>query len=80
MICDGSREEWLGNDFFDGHAFSRYGLRTGVDFRALVAGEEMQNLYVVGSLLGGCDSLAEGSGGGVALLTALRVADAIVKG
>ena len=40
----------------------------------------MQNLYVVGSLLGGCDSLAEGSGGGVALLTALRVADAIVKG
>ena len=80
VVCDGSREEWLSDDFFDGHAFSRYGLRTSVDFRALVEGEEMQNLYVVGSLLGGCDSLAEGSGGGVALLTALRVADAIVKG
>lgn len=80
VAFDAAREEWHCSDFFANHAFLHYGVQTDSDYRALVKGQVMENVYVIGSLLGGCDSLAEGSGAGVALLTALRVADIIAKG
>lgn len=80
VISDSPRDAWLEESFWENHAFSRYGVQVDDGFRVLRGGAPLRNAYAIGSVLGGFDALAEGSGGGVALLTALRVADAIVKG
>lgn len=80
VICDAERDVWLEETFFANHAFANYGVQVDDAFRVLKGGEALRNAYAIGSVLGGFDALAEGSGGGVALLTALRVADAITEG
>ena len=47
-------------------------------FRAVKGGETLGNLFVAGSEVGGCNSLQEGSGAGVAILTAMSVTDNIL--
>jgi glycerol-3-phosphate dehydrogenase subunit B len=42
-----------------------------------IGGRVVENAWAIGSLLAGADSVSEGSGGGVAVLTALAVADQI---
>ncbi len=74
-----NREEWYSEDFFGKQAYSGIGVRTTEDFRAFRQGEPMENLRVIGAEAGGCNSLYEGSGAGVAILTAFSVAEEILK-
>ena len=44
-----------------------------------INGRKVDNLYAIGSVIGGSNSLYEGCGGGVAIVTALAAADRILE-
>ena len=74
------RDQWYDQDVFKKHNFSSFGVATDSQFRVKKQGVAFENLYAVGSVLSGANSLAEGSGAGVSMLTALYVADQVMKG
>ena len=67
----GSRPEWYNEDIFRKQPYMKFGIATDADFRAIRDGKTTENIYVAGSSLPGADSVNEGSGAGVAALTAL---------
>lgn len=73
------RDKWYEEEPFGDHRYFRFGVSCGNDFRAGKDGVPYDNLYAAGSVLGGADSRIEGSGAGVSMLTALRVADLILE-
>jgi glycerol-3-phosphate dehydrogenase subunit B len=74
------RGNWYDPDFFKAQKYLGFGVKTDHDFRAVKDGKTFDNLFAIGSILGGVNSLQEGSGSGVAALTALYVADFISEG
>ncbi len=76
---DTDSEKWLDEKFFNDQPYMHYGVKTDKDFRALMNGQPIENLYVAGSVLGGANALKEGSGAGISLLTSLHVAEQILK-
>lgn len=76
---DSDRSQWFDEKFFNNQAFMNYGVKTDENFRALMNGEPVKNLFVAGSVLGGTNSLKEGSGAGISLLSSLHVAEQILK-
>lgn len=72
------RKDWCDQDFFSWQNFSGFGVITDSSFRAIKGGSIIDNLYVAGAELGGCNPLKEGSGAGIAILTAMSVADNIL--
>jgi len=76
---DNDRARWFDKNIFNDQPFMHYGVETDKDFRALMSGEPVENLYVAGSILGGTNPLKEGSGAGISLLSSLHVAEQILK-
>ncbi len=76
--CPAERKNWYDENFFASQNYTGFGVKTNGDFQPLHGGKVVPNLYVVGSEVGGCNPLAEGSGAGVAILTAFSVADRIL--
>ncbi len=74
------RAEWCAPDFFSEQGYASFGVITDDSFRPMRNGAVVDNLFVIGSEVGGCNSLYEGSGAGVAIMTALSVADSIIEG
>lgn len=72
------RKDWYDEKFFASQNYTGFGVKTNDDFQPLRDGKIVPNLYVVGSEVGGCNPLAEGSGAGVAIVTAFRAADSIL--
>lgn len=72
------RSDWYDPDFFAKQNYIGVGVKTDGSFHPSIAGRVVENLYVAGSEVGGCNSLAEGSGAGVAIMTAFKVADEIL--
>lgn len=72
------RKDWYDEKFFARQNYTGFGVKTNDDFQPLRDGKIVPNLYVVGSEVGGCNPLAEGSGAGVAIVTAFRAADSIL--
>lgn len=77
MDCSGDRNTWYDQDFFKSQAFLSFGVKTDGKLRGLKDGKVIENLYVAGSVLGGCNPLYEGSGAGVAIMTAMCISDTI---
>ena len=71
------RKDWYDEDFFARQNFAGFGVVTDGDFKAMKDGRVIENLFIAGSELGGCNPLYEGSGAGIAILTAMCVADNI---
>lgn len=65
-------------DFFAAQPYMSCGVVTDGRFRCSLNGRTIANLRACGSILSGADSLHEGSGAGVAILTALAVAHDIL--
>lgn len=74
-----SRTLRYSRDFFAPQAYMKAGVATDADFRVRLHGKPVANLRAVGAILSGADSLKEGSGAGVAMLTALEVAARILS-
>lgn len=75
VAFDTDRTAWYDPHFFLRQNYITYGVAVDEEFRARKQGRTIENLYVTGSVLGGFDPIREGCGAGVAMLTALHVAD-----
>ena len=73
------RRDWYDEDFFARQAFTGIGVKTDRDFHPFRSGTLVPNLSVTGAELGGHNPLSEESGAGVAIMTALKVADDIAS-
>ena len=74
------REHWYEADVFQAPNYAQFGVQTDEEFHAMKSGRAFENLYAIGSVLSGTDSVARGCNAGVSMLTALYVADRIMKG
>lgn len=73
------RPQWYRKDMFETQPYMSFGVATDEGFHASRNGQQVENLYATGSVLSSCHPMKEGSGAGVAILTALHVADTILK-
>ena len=71
--------KWRDEKFFNDQPYMHFGVKTDKQFRAMMNEQPVENLFVAGSVLGGANSLKEGSGAGISLLTSLHVAEQILK-
>ncbi|MGL4293171.1 MAG: glycerol-3-phosphate dehydrogenase subunit GlpB [Bacteroidales bacterium] len=72
-----ARSEWFDSDFFKTQPYMSFGVKADDRFRGSLDGNNINNLYVAGAALGGVNSLQEGSGGGIALMSACHVVNDI---
>jgi len=73
------RGDWYGESFFSHHPYMGFGVNADTFFHPFKNGWPVENLWAVGSILGGCDALSTGSGAGVTLMTAFAAADSIIE-
>ena len=73
------RPQWYRKDMFEAQPYMSFGVAWDAGFHPSSNGQPVENLYATGSVLSNCHPMKEGSGAGVAILTALHVADTILK-
>lgn len=73
------RENWFNTNFWNRQNYISFGAKVDSDLNASVDGKKIENLYAIGSVIGGTNTLYEGCGGGVAIITALAAADRILE-
>ena len=75
-----ARTGWYSSDFFGKQAYRTFGVRTDNDLKVSKDGLTVHNIYAAGAVLSGAEPLYEGSGAGIAIITAMAVADKIMEG
>lgn len=79
LVYPADRGEWFGKDLLAEQPFMQYGVDTNDKFQTKKDGRVIPNLYAIGAILAGSNPIHEGSGGGIAIMTALSVAEQILK-
>lgn len=79
LLYNEGRDRWFDRNFWNRQDYISFGARIDSDLNACINGRKVGNVYAIGSLIGGCNALYEGCGGGVAILTALAAADRILE-
>lgn len=74
-----NRSEWYTLRFFDRQRYQAFGIRTDAGLRVVKEGSPLENLYCAGAGLSGFHPVQEECGAGVSLLSALHVAESILK-
>ncbi len=72
------RDDWFDSRFWNRQNYISFGAAADSSLNAKINGVTVSNLYAIGSLLGGCNALYEGCGGGVAIISAMAAADDIL--
>lgn len=75
-----NRLSWTSSRFADPQPYQAAGVAINAHCQIQKKGETVENLYAIGNILGGFNSLELGCGSGVAVVTALTVADHILGG
>lgn len=73
------REQWYSLNVFAEQPYQSFGIRTDNCFRATYRGQPLDNLYVAGAGLEGFNAIKEGCGAGVSVLSAMYIAEQILK-
>ncbi len=79
LAFEDKRENWFDRNFWNKQNYISFGAVVNKEMNASLNGGFVGNLYAIGSLLGGCNALYEGCGGGVAIISALAAADEILN-
>lgn len=74
-----SRKEWYDMDVFAAQPYEMFGVKTDREFRGMSDGTALDNVYVVGAILEGFNAIKQGCGAGVSILSALCVAEQILR-
>lgn len=77
VVADEHRADWYDKDMYASQPYMKYGVKTDDGLHCMIDGKVIENLYAAGSVLASQNSLDEGTGGGVAITTALYIADQI---
>jgi glycerol-3-phosphate dehydrogenase subunit B len=75
--CADDRTEWYARDVFENQPYMSFGVRTDESFHVYRNGETVKNLYATGAVLSNFNSLKEGSGAGVSILSSMHVSSII---
>ena len=73
------RKTWAKIDVTDAQPYMEMGVKTDENLRCMRNGTTISNLFAVGSILSGHNSIKRLDAGGVDMLTALQVANNIIK-
>ncbi len=79
LIKEEQRENWFDRNFWNRQNYISFGAKIDSTLNVSIKGRKIANLYAIGSLIGGCNALYEGCGGGVAIISALAAADVILE-
>ena len=79
VVADNQRSEWYDKNLYAHQPYMGYGVATDDKLRCMKGGRVIENLYAVGSVLASQNAIEQGTGGGVAITTALAVADEILN-
>lgn len=78
LTYEEGRENWFDRNFWNRQNYISFGAKVNADLNVSIDGQTVDNLYAIGSLLGGSNALYEGCGGGIAIVTAMAAADNIL--
>lgn len=79
LVYGAKRADWFDVNFWNRQNYISYGAKVNSTLNPSIDNMTISNLYVIGSLLGGSNALYEGSGGGIAIISAMAAADAILE-
>ncbi len=79
LIFEEKRDDWFDRYFWNRQNYISFGAKVDEHMNVSIEDKKIANLYAIGSLLGGCNALYEGCGGGVAIISAMAAADAILE-
>lgn len=74
------REQWTAAGVFEAQPYAHFGVKTNDAMQGYLGGVPVSNLHVAGMIIGNYDAVHMGCGAGVALVTGLAAAGAILKG
>lgn len=77
--CCPERTSWYDTNMFGSQPYMNFGVRTDKSFRVFRDGKTVENVYAAGSVLSGFNSIKEGCGAGVSILTSMDIVDTISK-
>lgn len=69
------RQEWYQRNMFEAQPYMSFGVATDEDFHVFKEGLPVENLYAAGAVLSGMNSIKEGCGAGVSILTAMHIVE-----
>jgi glycerol-3-phosphate dehydrogenase subunit B len=73
------RDKWFDRNFWNRQGYISFGAKVNERLNASIDGKTVNNLFAIGSIIGGSNTLYEGCGGGIAIITALAAADTILE-
>ncbi len=79
LITEEKRDDWFDRNFWNRQNYISFGAEIDSSLNVSIEGRKIGNLYAIGSLIGGCNALYEGCGGGVAIISAMAAADNIIE-
>ncbi len=79
LISEEQRGDWFDRNFWNKQNYISFGAKVDKKLNVQIDGRKIGNLYAIGSVIGGCNALYEGCGGGVAIISAMAAADAILE-
>ena len=71
LTFEEKREDWFNKNFWGKQNYTSFGAKVNSKLNPSIDNMTISNLYVAGSILGGANTLYEGCGGGVAIISAM---------